>query len=884
VPEKSGLMGHFSPALPYATGELEAMRLPKELFLQDPHRTGRWHPRINGRKTAAYAALDEDRKRAFDALYDDFFYRRNNHYWKMQALRKLPELLGATGMLACGEDLGMIPACVPEVMDAQKILSLEIQRMPKDPGQTFADPARYPYLCVCTTSTHDMTPLRAWWEEEDPVLVQRYFREVLGQNGPVPASLTPELSEPQLRVHAQPVLQRQNGEHGRRSQVLRDDLLADIGLAVGRGLARPAQHLVVVALDQAAVFLLPPGPERAHVMGGSRTDAHVRIFRRNGEGLVRVLRHALDLEGKYPLRIHHLRHAGRDHAEILAAGEHTGRTQQLRQLAHGLMLPELVVTAVEEVVVQLVERPFLPVVEMLERLRVTAVDARVPEALVVRILQEQAVHGQSPVGNLLQGIRHRRAEMPHQAALLRHGNLPDAEESQDMVDAECVEVLRHLAQAALPPRIVILGHLVPVVGRESPVLPVHGKRIRRCAALRIHVEQVGMAPCIHARAADADGQVALEHHALAVRIGADLLELLVEVVLHEAMVIHLGLVPGVVVLRLLQAVLGVRTPLREVRRAGLIAQRAENGIRQQPVGIGREEVAVILAREHLLPLRTCEDRLQKLRLRLVDFHIVNLLQGIELRPLLLERGRHLHPRRRQVDELRMQRKSGIGIVRIRIHPLVRHRRIVDRQQLQHGLAGHRRPVRHLLQVVELAHSEPVVAPQCEYRNRSARSAESRAVEDRGRVLPQEAVAARRHIVPRIAERSLAPRGLAAVMPPLLPHDDPVADHFIRIVQQHGARELVDLDSPEAALAVLHGVFPALAHQKQILSPLSVVFNSESCFHNRMRLVRSKYSKNVGEKDSRTPVFPTNSRNNPPKCIPGATNGKIPSTRTKKKLH
>jgi 4-alpha-glucanotransferase len=104
-------------------------------------------------------------------------------------------------MLACGEDLGMIPACVPEVMDAQKILSLEIQRMPKDPAQTFAIPAEYPYLCVCTTSTHDMTPLRAWWDEEDPLLIQRYFREVLGQQGPVPAHLTPEFCEQIVRQH-----------------------------------------------------------------------------------------------------------------------------------------------------------------------------------------------------------------------------------------------------------------------------------------------------------------------------------------------------------------------------------------------------------------------------------------------------------------------------------------------------------------------------------------------------------------------------------------------------------------------------------------------------------------------------------------------------------
>ena len=201
VPEKSGLLGHFSPALPFAQGEIEAQRLPLDLFLQDPHRPGRWHPRINARKTEAYTSLDEGRRQVFDRMYDDFFYRRHNHYWKQQALRKLPELLGATGMLACGEDLGMIPACVPEVMDAQKILSLEIQRMPKDPAQTFAIPAEYPYLCVCTTSTHDMTPLRAWWEEEDPLLIQRYFREVLGQQGPVPAHLTPELSEQIVRQH-----------------------------------------------------------------------------------------------------------------------------------------------------------------------------------------------------------------------------------------------------------------------------------------------------------------------------------------------------------------------------------------------------------------------------------------------------------------------------------------------------------------------------------------------------------------------------------------------------------------------------------------------------------------------------------------------------------
>jgi 4-alpha-glucanotransferase len=202
VPEKSGLMGHFSPAMPYAEDEIRAKGLPLEgIFLEDPHRKGYWHPRISSQFTEAYAKLNDWQKWSYNELYDDFFYHRHNEFWKRQAMRKLPELLGATGMLACGEDLGMIPACVPEVMEWQKILSLEIQRMPKDPKQTFAIPSEYPYMSVCTTSTHDMSPLRAWWEEEDRELIQKYYNEVLGREGEAPKECTPELCEQIIAQH-----------------------------------------------------------------------------------------------------------------------------------------------------------------------------------------------------------------------------------------------------------------------------------------------------------------------------------------------------------------------------------------------------------------------------------------------------------------------------------------------------------------------------------------------------------------------------------------------------------------------------------------------------------------------------------------------------------
>ena len=157
------------------------------LFVEDPRRKGFYHPRIAGHATRSYRMLAHWQQEAFNRLYEEFFYRRHDRFWKESALGKLPALQTATDMLPCGEDLGMIPACVPETMRMLQILSLEIQRMPKNLGETFADPARYPYLSVCTTSTHDMNPLRAWWEEDRDVTM-RFYREVLHGEGPAPRS------------------------------------------------------------------------------------------------------------------------------------------------------------------------------------------------------------------------------------------------------------------------------------------------------------------------------------------------------------------------------------------------------------------------------------------------------------------------------------------------------------------------------------------------------------------------------------------------------------------------------------------------------------------------------------------------------------------------
>ncbi|MDE6811258.1 MAG: 4-alpha-glucanotransferase, partial [Muribaculaceae bacterium] len=170
------------------------------LFIEDPYQKGHYHPRISAQFTYQFRNLTDYEKWCFNRLYNDFFYHRHNEFWYGKAMWKLPPLLDATGMLACGEDLGMIPDCVPEVMHRLEILSLEIQRMPKDPKSEFGDTWHYPYFSVCTTSTHDMGGIRAWWES-DPAQSQRFFNSVLHEFGQSPYFAEPWICEKILWLH-----------------------------------------------------------------------------------------------------------------------------------------------------------------------------------------------------------------------------------------------------------------------------------------------------------------------------------------------------------------------------------------------------------------------------------------------------------------------------------------------------------------------------------------------------------------------------------------------------------------------------------------------------------------------------------------------------------
>ena len=190
VPEKSGLMGQFAPALGMSREEIEAygVEFKDGLFLVDHKRNDRWHPRIAVQYQEAYTQLSDEQKFNFNRLYNDYFYRRNNQFWYTEAMKKLPRLTQATRMLVCAEDLGMVPDCVPWVMNELRILSLEIQSMPKDDTVRFGHLSRNPYRSVCTISTHDMATLRQWWDEDEE-RTQDYFNSMLHRGDAAPHPL-----------------------------------------------------------------------------------------------------------------------------------------------------------------------------------------------------------------------------------------------------------------------------------------------------------------------------------------------------------------------------------------------------------------------------------------------------------------------------------------------------------------------------------------------------------------------------------------------------------------------------------------------------------------------------------------------------------------------
>ncbi|MCL2602382.1 MAG: 4-alpha-glucanotransferase [Treponema sp.] len=143
------------------------------------HEPGQFFPAWYYRTSRAYASLSPAEKQSLDALVE-LRGLESEKIWEDEGRHLLSELTSSTSMLACAEDLGAVPACVPRVLETLGILGLRVVRWYRDwntDGQPYARFEDYPERSVCTPAVHDSSCLREWWDKEAD---QRFFSNFLG--------------------------------------------------------------------------------------------------------------------------------------------------------------------------------------------------------------------------------------------------------------------------------------------------------------------------------------------------------------------------------------------------------------------------------------------------------------------------------------------------------------------------------------------------------------------------------------------------------------------------------------------------------------------------------------------------------------------------------
>lgn len=200
--EKMGLSPEKSL---WAGNEVEVQRglfdlLQNIVLIRDPEEQGKFYPRFNLEDTSSLQDLDDHSKNVLKRLYYDYYFHRQENLWRQNALKTLPVLLSSSDMLACGEDLGLIPSCVHPVMQELGLIGLRIQRMPSEPDLEFGIPSQYSYMTVCAPSCHDCSTMRAWWEEDEERRF-RFYKNMVGSNDEPPSQCTPEVANFIIQQH-----------------------------------------------------------------------------------------------------------------------------------------------------------------------------------------------------------------------------------------------------------------------------------------------------------------------------------------------------------------------------------------------------------------------------------------------------------------------------------------------------------------------------------------------------------------------------------------------------------------------------------------------------------------------------------------------------------
>lgn len=156
---------------------------------------------IYGQSTS-WGTLNDREKETLTELFEKVSIKENKT-WEKNATEILTALTEATGMIPCGEDLGVGFECVPRVMKKLGILGLRVVRWCRkwdEEGQSYVPFEDYEPLSVCTTSVHDSSTMREWFNNSQFTINNSQLMEIKNEETESELSKTNNLFDSQLSI------------------------------------------------------------------------------------------------------------------------------------------------------------------------------------------------------------------------------------------------------------------------------------------------------------------------------------------------------------------------------------------------------------------------------------------------------------------------------------------------------------------------------------------------------------------------------------------------------------------------------------------------------------------------------------------------------------
>lgn len=156
---------------------------------------------IYGQSTS-WGTLNDMEKEKLTELFEKVSMKENRT-WEKNATEILTALTEATGMIPCGEDLGVGFECVPRVMKKLGILGLRVVRWCRKwdkEGQPYVPFEDYEPLSVCTTSVHDSSTMREWFNNSQFTINNSQLMEIKNEETESELSKTNNILDSQLSI------------------------------------------------------------------------------------------------------------------------------------------------------------------------------------------------------------------------------------------------------------------------------------------------------------------------------------------------------------------------------------------------------------------------------------------------------------------------------------------------------------------------------------------------------------------------------------------------------------------------------------------------------------------------------------------------------------